>query len=74
MKMIFMVMSIKTIYINYLQAQATKTYNPEPQKWLNWLYHFIYIDLVDFINLIGFLGKKYFFTFINNVPEWQRYI
>lgn len=29
------------------------------------MYQFVYMDLIGYINPIGFLGKKYFFTFID---------
>lgn len=36
------------------------------------LYQFIYIDLIDSINLINFSGKKYFFTFIDNFTRMTK--
>lgn len=51
------------IWDSYLQAKTTKTYSCETQKHIDQLYQFIHPDLVGPINLIGFLGEKYFFTF-----------
>ena len=50
-----------------LGAKATKIYNHQPQKRLDWPYQFVYTDLVSFINLIGFSSEKYFFIFTNDV-------
>lgn len=54
------------IYDSYLRAKTTKIYYHDPQKQAKWPYQYIYIDLVKSINLIGFVDKRYFFTFTDD--------
>lgn len=44
-------------------------YHQDPQKRSDRPYQFVHTDLVGPINPIGFLGKKYFFTFINDATR-----
>lgn len=57
------------IYNSYLQAKVTKIYHQNPQKQWSKPYQFMHTNLVGAINFVGFLGKKYFFTFINSFTK-----
>ncbi len=55
------------------RAKATKTYNRhEPQKQANTAYQIIHTDLVGTINLIGFGGERYFFTFTDDFTRYTE--
>lgn len=54
------------------RAKATKFYNWELQKRSQQPYQFIYTNFVGSINLIGFLGKWYFFTFTDDCTKYME--
>lgn len=54
-------------------AKATKLYNWISRPWLIIKYSKIYINLIRFITLYGFEGKKYFFMFTDGVL-WETNI
>lgn len=53
-----------------LRAKATKIYNRKTQKRAEYLYYFIYTNLVILINFLEFGGELYFFTFTNNFTRY----
>lgn len=52
-----------------LRAKATKTYHRDPQKRSDRPHQFVHTDLVGPINLVGFSGEKYFFTFTDDATR-----
>lgn len=55
------------------RAKATKIYNRhEPQKRAATAYQFIHTDLVGPINLVGFGGERYFFTFTDDLTRYTK--
>lgn len=52
-----------------LQTKATKTYYRDFEKQSSKTYQFVHTNLIGPINFVGFLGKKYFFTFIDNATR-----
>lgn len=57
------------IYDSCRRAKAKKQYNYSPQLRATKPYPYIYINLVGPITLVGFVGKRYFYTFTNDYTQ-----
>lgn len=54
------------------QVKAAKIYSREPQKTAERPYQLIHTDLVGPINLVGFTGERYFFTFTDDATRYTE--
>ena len=60
------------VYDSCERAKATKSHNREPKKRSQQPYQFIHTDLEGPINLDGFAGERYFFTFTDYCTRYTE--